>query len=279
MTPLRNNKFIISCPARSGSTMLLHLLRSNRAVLCHGEVFGGERLGHLAGSYAVRRKGDAAFDDRLHALFEADPKRFLYDIVFDGQGRSVSGFKFKTDEAFGEQCRDIQEMISADSDIKVVQLRRRNLLDQYISHQVVLKQTGVTLVMSGQERPSVEPFLVDVRDAVLYFIDVLEREAKVATAYAHHRRLTVDYEDLAQDGHPVREALQKFLGVPVQPLTTTTRKIIERNAGLVRNLDEVHHVLAVMGFGDRAGLAGASAATTAVVGADAEAPGADVAAG
>ena len=56
MIHLRNTKFIISCPARSGSTMLLHLLRSNPASLCHGEVFGGERLGHVSGRYAVRRR-------------------------------------------------------------------------------------------------------------------------------------------------------------------------------------------------------------------------------
>jgi hypothetical protein len=233
--------------------MLLHLLRSNPAVLCHGEVFGGERLGHLAGTYAVRRKEDSEFDERLHALFASDPKRFLYDLVFDSQGRKVCGFKFKTDEAFAEQCDEIQQMICADTDIKVIQLRRRNILDQYISHQVVLKQTGVTMVTREEDRPVVEVFRVDAGEAVAYFRDVLDREARVAVAYPQHRRMLVDYEDLVVDEHPVREALQRFLGIPVVSLSTKTRKILDSNTRFVENLDEVVEALRSNDLSDRAG--------------------------
>lgn len=253
MTHLRNTKFIISCPARSGSTMLLHLLRSNPAVLCHGEVFGGQRLGHVAGAYAVRRRKEEGVDEALHALARDDAKRFLYDIVFDAQGKAVCGFKFKTDEAFSEKCRHIQDMIRADTDIKVLQLRRRNILAQFISHQVVLKQTGVTLVMKEEDRPRVAPFQVDVREAVDYFEDVMAREARVATEYPEHRRLLVDYEDLVQEGHPVREAIQHFLGVPVGTLSTGTKKILKGNESLLENVGAVVEALRERGFGARAG--------------------------
>lgn len=255
MTHLRNTKFIISCPARSGSTMLLHMLRSNPAILCHGEVFGGERLGHVAGRYAVRRREEAGYDEALHALARDDAKRFLYDIVFDSQGKRVTGFKFKTDEAFSESCGHIQAMVRADTDIKVLQLRRRNILAQFISHQVVLKQTGVTLVMDEKDRPRVQPFSVDVREALDYFEDVLAREERVATEYPDHRRLLVDYEDLVQDGHPVRDAIQTFLGVPVGPLSTGTKKILKRNETLLENVDEVVEAMRAHGLGIRATLA------------------------
>lgn len=255
MIHLRNTKFIISCPARSGSTMLLHLLRSNPAILCHGEVFGGERLGHVSGRYAVRRREEEGFEQALHALSRSDPKRFLYDIVFDPQGKKTCGFKFKTDESFSEGCSHIQEMIRADTDIKVLQLRRRNVLAQFISHQVVLKQTGVTLVMKEEDRPRVEPFRVDVEEALDYFRDVLGREARVAEEYPDHRRLLVDYEDLVQDGHPVREAIQRFLGVPVGALSTGTKKILKRNETLLENIDEVVGAIQAQGLGERAAVA------------------------
>src|SRR5690606_41108644 len=84
---LRENKFLISCPARSGSTMLLHLLRSNPQVMCHGEVFGRDGLGHIAGEYDAKRRDDDEVGARLQEYRERDPAAFLYDIVFDPQGR------------------------------------------------------------------------------------------------------------------------------------------------------------------------------------------------
>jgi LPS sulfotransferase NodH len=248
---LRDNKFVISCPARSGSTMLLHLLRSNPQVMCHGEVFGRDGLGHIAGDYAARRREDPAATGQLSAYRERSPAAFLYDIVFDAQGRRVVGFKFKTDEAFDERFADIQEIIRGDADIKIVQLRRRNVVDQFISHQVVLHQTGVTWIGDGDERPEVQPFDVDVREAVAYVLDVIQREEAVGRVYAGHRRILVDYEDVVDPAHPVRGELQAFLGIDPQALSTPTRKILKRNDALVRNVEDVRGALRLMGLGDR----------------------------
>lgn len=248
---LRDNKFVISCPARSGSTMLLHLLRSNPQVMCHGEVFGRDGLGHIAGDYAARRRADPEATAQLTAYRERAPASFLYDIVFDGQGRRVVGFKFKTDEAFDERFADIQDIIRDDLDIKIVQLRRRNVLDQFISHQVVLNQTGVTWIGQGDERPRIESFRVDVREAVSYVLDVVRREEEVPRVYEGHRRMLVDYEDLVDPSHPVRGELQAFLDIEAQELTTPTRKIIDRNETLVENVEDVRAALRLMGLGER----------------------------
>ncbi len=248
---LRENKFLISCPARSGSTMLLHLLRSNPQVMCHGEVFGRDGLGHIAGEYAAKRRDDDEVGARLQEYRERDPAAFLYDIVFDPQGRRVVGFKFKTDEAFDPQFADIQEIVRRDRDIRIVQLRRRNVLHQYISHEVVLHQTGVTWIGNEADRPEVEPFEVDVRHAVAYILDVLQREEDVARVYPEHRRFMVDYEDVVDPSHPVLEELQLFLGVDPVALSTPTRKILGSNDSLVRNVDDVRQALRLMGLEGR----------------------------
>lgn len=248
---LRDDKFIVSCPARSGSTMLVHLLRSNPAVICHGEVFGGDRIGNLAGTYGPLRRAHPELDESLMAFRQARPETFLYDVVFNPQGRKAVGFKFKTDEAFDPAYRDIQDLVLADRDIKVIHLSRRNLLDQYVSHEVVLRQTGVTLLREGEERPEVEPFDVDIRQAVAYILDVLDREEQALDAYRGHRAIRVSYDDLVQADHPVHGELQAFLGIPHKPLSTPTRKILASNASLVRNLDDVRNVLRLMGLQDR----------------------------
>ena len=49
-------RFIISCPARSGSTMLNVLLASHADILCHGEALvGDETVGFLGGEFAEKR--------------------------------------------------------------------------------------------------------------------------------------------------------------------------------------------------------------------------------
>jgi len=50
MGSYRDNIYMITCPARSGSTMLVHLLRSHPDIISHDEVFasagilGGRRV-------------------------------------------------------------------------------------------------------------------------------------------------------------------------------------------------------------------------------------------
>lgn len=82
-----DTKFIISCAARTGSTMLVHLLRANTNILCHGEVYGGETLGSLWGKYRQLREEDANFDRALHRMAEGGPEDFL-------KGGRGSGLEF-----------------------------------------------------------------------------------------------------------------------------------------------------------------------------------------
>lgn len=231
--------------------MLVHLLRSNPAIICHGEVFGGDRIGALSGRYGPLRRARPELDEPLMAYRRTRPAAFLYDVVFNGQGRHAIGFKFKTDEAFDPLYQDIQDLVVADRDIKIVHLSRRSLLDQYISHQVVLRQTGVTLLREGEDRPQVEAFDVDVREAVTYILEVIAREEQAVEAYRGHRNFHASYDDLVQDGHAVHAQLQEFLGVAPKPLSTPTKKILASNASLVRNIDDVRRELALMGLAER----------------------------
>lgn len=244
MSHLRDSKFIISCAARSGSTMLVHLLRSHPEVVCHGEVFEPSRIGQLDGNYALRRRLDPANEGRLMAYRSIRPDAFLYDVVFDTQGHRAVGFKFKSDEAFDPAYRDIADLIYRDTDIKILHLRRRNILDQYVSHQVVLQQSGVTLVAHDSAQTEPRPFVIDVKDLAEYALDVIHRERRAAAVYAAHRQGVVDYEALVDSDPATRNRMQTFLGLNCMPLSTPTRKIIKRNADLVENLEEVMAAMA-----------------------------------
>ena len=55
---LRDDKFLINCSARTGSTLLVHLLNSHPDAICHGEPFGPEVVGNIAGRYRAARQAD-----------------------------------------------------------------------------------------------------------------------------------------------------------------------------------------------------------------------------
>lgn len=250
---LRDSSFIISCAARTGSTLLVHLLRSNPRILCHGETINTAKLGPMTGSYERNRHAIPGYEELIDKEFREHPARFIFSNLFDSQGRQSVGFKYKTDEAFHPDYEEYTDIIAGDPSIKVVHLRRRNLLDQYVSHQVVLHQTGVTLLRDGDEEPDIEQFRCDLGHAEAYFANVVSREEKALSIYRSHRGFFVDYEDLVDESKPARNELQTFLGVEPEVLHSPTKKIIASNHHLLLNLDEALESLSAAGYTDRLG--------------------------
>src|SRR5262250_573283 len=87
-------RFIVLCAARTGSTMLRHMLNSHPDVRCHGEVMTGS-LDALSGD---DRDPDPSVTRALVDRRERDPQDFLEEVVLDpGPARAV-GFKIKYEE-------------------------------------------------------------------------------------------------------------------------------------------------------------------------------------
>lgn len=255
---LRDSKFIISSGARTGSTLLLSLLRSHPDIIVHGEALTSlatdDAPGMIWGTYRKMRGGDenVAYVEALKTEMRARPERFIQSILFDTQDRKIAGFKFKLEEAFDPNYDDYARILQEDRDIKVIHLSRKDLLDQFISHQVVLKQTGVTLIHDEKNRPAVRPFRADVTEAVSYCQAVVDRELRALRHYGDHRSISVTYEEIAEDDSARLGDILDFLGVPRVPLTTPTKKIIKDSRALLLNLDEVLPALDRAGLGERA---------------------------
>ncbi|MDE0368107.1 MAG: hypothetical protein OXP09_21370 [Gammaproteobacteria bacterium] len=243
---LRDDKFLISCAARSGSTMLCTLIGSHPQVLCHHEVFAQGGPATVFGAYARRRKTDPGFERRLRDYRDREPKTFLYDIVFNPQGRRCVGFKLKTDEVFLPAYKTVREAVAADTDIRVIHLIRRNLIDQYVSHRVVEK-TGVLFLRRKEERPRVAPFTVDIEHFLAFIDDVKGRQRAASRLYGRHRNFTIAYEDIVAPGSTSLDDLQAFLEIDNRPLASNTNKILKNNRQLVLNLAEVEAVWAEHG--------------------------------
>jgi hypothetical protein len=124
--------------------------------------------------------------------------------------------------------------------IRVVSLRRRNLLRCYVSLQLA-RTSGEWIAAAPQEAPSA--VTIDPADVWHFVQHELETEQKALAFFSGHRVLEMHYEDMLDDYDFQQSRLQSFLGLVPQRLRPTSRKQSGlRLSALVRNYAELCEV-------------------------------------
>ena len=239
-------RFMIACAARTGSTMLVRTLRSHPGVVMHGEVWGDAMVG-LDGPLALECEADPAAFAALEASRFAHPddsmRRFLQP-----HGAQAVGFKLKFDELVRPQWSGIRQLVEADQGLCIVFLHRRDLLRRYLSHQVVLRQTGITNVPVGGALPDIAPFAVDVDDCLRDIAETRARTLEFEAAFAAHPSMQLAYEDLAADPQAACDRVFDFLGIESAPVRVATERIVRTPPeALVLNYPELRSALLAAG--------------------------------
>lgn len=221
----RDNIYMITCPARSGSTMLVHLLRSHPEICSHSEVFTPDRITGITGTYCQKSPEQAEFIERLSRERDRNPIKFLYKIVLDLQGKKVVGFKLKHDELVRPEFKVLRDEIANDFDFRVIHLRRENLLRRFLSHYVANHLTRITLAVADQPVPEVRPVKLDPLECERDFVTTLKRDKEFRELFSRHRSFSLSYEEMVARDPAKIAALLDFLGVSPRELTTTTKKL------------------------------------------------------
>jgi LPS sulfotransferase NodH len=241
MSSYRDNIYMITCAARTGSSMLVNLLRSHPEICSHGEVLSPGNIGQLAGTYAIKRRAEPDFADRLSAERDRDPIKFLYKIVLDLQGKKAVCFKLKHDELVLREYKVLRDEIVNDRDFRIIHLRRENLLRRYLSHYIANRVTGVTWAVRGQTIPEVQPVVLDPRECQKDFETVLAREKNIAELFAPHPGFSISYEEMIASDAKKIQSLLDFIGVSRRELTTTTQKLGRDDLRqVIANFEELH---------------------------------------
>jgi LPS sulfotransferase NodH len=247
MGSFRDNIYLITCPARSGSTMLVHLLRSHPDICSHDEVFSDPgTVGGMTGTYLTKRREEPNFAERMAAEKDRDPIKFLYKIVLDLQGRKAVCFKLKHDELIRPEYKVLRDEIVNDRDFRIIHLRRENLLRRYLSHYVATHITQITLAVQGQTVPEIQPVVLDPRKCREDFETVLAREKEFAAVFSQHPGFRISYEEMVTPGSEKLQSLLDFMGVSRRELTTTTKKLCNNNLrSAISNFEELRTHFAV----------------------------------
>ena len=217
---------MITCPARSGGDVLVNLLRSHPEICSHDEVFSPQKVTGITGKYLERIKENPDYVDELSGQRYSDPIWFLYAVVLDPQGKKSIGFKLKHDELVLPGYKMLRHNRTENPNIRIIHLRRNNLLRRYLSHYLAMHVTRVTFAVGAMPIPEVARIRLDPRECREELRNDSCPRSRIRRAFRAAPRFEyLSYEDLVNGQSRKLNALLEFLGVPPRQLTTTTRKL------------------------------------------------------
>ena len=245
---------IILTTQRTGSTFLVTCLDSHPEICCLGEILTGSRLFHVPEFlYQYRYASKAYRYLRSGAWYPTKMMRRYLDEARLGSMslglRQVMAFK-----AMYNHLRPpwIREFLRARKELRILHLRRANLLKVYVSSQLL------TVKRDNSWKPhSTEP--VAAVSMPISPAGALESMRRATAEYEAHERLFADhprlhlsYETMI-DGAGLRADVARevcrFLGVAEYPMQSNLVKVNpERLQDMVTNYDELASAIATSEF-------------------------------
>lgn len=237
---MRNDMYMITCSARTGSSLLETSLLSHPDIQSHGEVYDPNRIGALRGRYS-----DMVLDEEVNAKLTAfrdqNQTAFLYKYVFDAQGKATVGLKLKHEELMLPKFAETREAIRRDTDIKIIHLSRENLFQRFVSLWIANNVTKTTEIHSDADRPDIPRITIPIKECHVDFDRTSARYAFFQKMFADHEIVNVSYEQLAGSQRPdVLAKIQTFLGVSPQELSSRLKKVVTKDMrSIVANYDDL----------------------------------------
>jgi hypothetical protein len=230
-------RFLVTGPARTGSTMLIWFLQSHPDLCAHGEVLAPQ--GPLT-LYGIDYRLDPPLDDILRGIRERDPVGFLRDFVWQPGRRRAAGFKGKYEELLRPEYTKVLDHIRRETDILVLHIWRENLLERYLSQHLAVKVYGVYNVTKGRKRPPEQSVRLSPEECESDFRRTEARRGKFVSWMVGHPVLDVSYEELVGSESETLGRIQTFLGVEQRPLETKTVRMRTRTVrDTIENYDEL----------------------------------------
>lgn len=223
----QNQPFIILGHPRSGSTLLHTLLNSHPRIYSRGEWLGLDYDQRLA-------KGDVQIDDYLQEGLRA----LRYPV-------KAMGFKFFYEYERQEWGRGAFQLLSEWPQLKVIHLKRQNLLQQYISLKIAKKTQKWSAISSASKLPAKERKIVIDANDLFRYLEALENwEATYLPLFQHSPILEVTYEELVNEQKRVLQEVVGFLELHNWPMTSPLlRQNPEPWETLVLNSEELREAV------------------------------------
>lgn len=220
-------KFVIITDARRGSNLLNSLLNNHLNIKAHGEMF--KRL-----------------DGR-------DWKE-IWKVVFSRHSKQTKyvGFKIFYRHPFDDKEQLVWKHILDNKEIKIIHLKRRNLLRAYLSREIAFK-TGIWYEKEKQKKIELKNKRIELKlkKCLREFKSTRVQEAKIQKDFFAHSFIEIDYEELAENTQGTMSKIFQFLDVPDKQVKS---KLIKQNPEkletLILNYNEFSKRLSKTKFAD-----------------------------
>jgi len=214
-------KFIVLTRARTGSNFLVTLLQSHPSIRAFEEIFPNtkkERKIHW-GYVKYPRSSEVL------RMRKEKPVKFLDEVVFRKFPPSVSavGFKLFYSQPQSAERQQIWQYLEADKEIKIIHLKRDNLLKACLS-QYLAQTTNQWILKDEKYRQNSVAVQLDYDDCVKLFEETKKWEEEYDSFFSKHQKIEVIYEKLLQNTIQETKQIQQFLGVKLQRLYSLTLK-------------------------------------------------------
>lgn len=230
MIELPYTPFVVACAGRDGSTWLGDMLAGHHEIRWGGEIL------HLN-----------SLNDEYRGF--PDARSLLTKFTFNPESAEcrAAGLKYVPwmDGSVYPEVADGLDFLRSLSGLKVIFLRRDNLLRQFLSKRLAA-QTGVYGVRSDKEdrytRPQIE---IDVETLHDNLLKMAVDYAQLVVEFHGFPSLGVTYESLKQNLTGEFSRICRFLGISVEAPITPQLRVQERRTlpQIIKNYDEVSAVL------------------------------------
>ena len=210
-------KFIVLGRKRTGSNLIMTSLNSHKNIIPYGEIFNRinpRGWGFIPVGY--RNPGDVN-------LLNEKPVEFISNRLFRNYPDSVKavGFKiFYFHTPFHEEQKDlVWQYLKENNDIKVIHLKRRNILKAHLSEKIALKtRKWVNIFDTNSENFGGVRITLDYDECLRDFEYTRKMEREFDSLFMEHEKLDVFYENLHRNFSEEMEKIQKFLELTPYPL-------------------------------------------------------------
>jgi len=226
-------KFIILGQGRTGSNLLLSLLASHRQIFVVGEVFNAAE--------EVRKK----IKKLPRPLKSGEhPIEYLEAYLYKVQPEHIKavGFKLFYEHARDNEWKDVWQYLRR-SKVKILHLKRKNLLDRYLSHQLALRSNVWISFKPGNGKFN-NPIKLQPQKCFQDFHRTLRRQENIDGFFSENPKLEIIYEELCDNPIENSKNIQDFLGLNYQALSAKTiKQRIKKKSELILNYNDLKEQL------------------------------------
>ena len=210
-------RYVIIAHQRSASSMVSSSLNQHSQVIGFSELFVPGRIG-----FGV--EGYDCFSEEFLNLRKRDPIKFLEKVIFTPHENHIRavGFKIFPDQIDNKDFDCVYKYLQENKNIAVIKLKRINLLETYVSLQIAITD-NVWGVWKSSQRTDIK-ITVNPEQMKNEFVKREKLNEKINSFIEEHKKLEINYEEIAQNPSSAMINMQKFLGIDIETPSISSLK-------------------------------------------------------